>query len=356
MIRSKRNKLIGWLLLLGIVLLAGNPEAASASEISETVKFSVRAVIPENQRDLDQTYFDLSIEPDQEQVIETEIMNNSNEDITVMVNLNNAATNRNGVIVYDVVDAIVYSDHPLNTIAELDTSEIQLEAGETKSVFVDITAPSEPFDGIILGGLRFQEKREDIQEVESDVSIRNDYAYVIGVQLSQNENELEPNLELVDVEPGLSNSRTAVIAQIQNMEPMIMRNMNISASIYENETLIRNAELEDARIAPDSVLDFVIDWENFRIEAGDYSVTLTASNELGEWTFDESFTITEEEEEEVNEQAVVAVENNSNQNPTNQNPSNMLFLYIIIVVLFVVMSIMLTYIVKTKIKLKREPH
>lgn len=335
-----------WVFALGLLLLMCAPSVAHAED---GVAFSVKAVIPENQRDLNQSYFDLRVEQGQVQEVETMILNRSDEEIIVDVALNDASTNRNGVIVYDDPAAVVHRENSLTDFTMLEQTEVTIQPGETESVFATISVPEETFDGVVIGGLRFQERKNVNDEESEGVAILNEYAYVIGLQLSQNDSELEPLIDLTDVEPGLSNSRTAVIATLQNMQPMIMRDLAITADVYEGDTLVRTASMEEVRLAPESSMDFVINWENYAIEAGDYRVELTASSEQGEWTFSEDFTITEEEEEEVNEQAVVIVENTS-----NQNPSNMMPLYFIIVGLFVVVSIMLVYIIKTRIKLKHE--
>ncbi|WP_225743801.1 DUF916 and DUF3324 domain-containing protein [Marinilactibacillus sp. Marseille-P9653] len=335
-----------WVFILGRILLFRAPNVAHAED---GVAFSVKAVIPKNQHDLNQSYFDLRVEPGQVQEVVTMILNRSDKEIIVDVALNDASTNRNGVIIYDDPEAVVYREDALTDFAMLEQTEVTVQPGETESVFATISVPEEPFDGVVLGGLRFQERRNVNDEESEGVAILNEYAYVIGLQLSQNDSELEPLIELTDVEPGLSNSRTAVIATLKNMQPMILRDLAITAEVYEGDTLVKTASMEEVRIAPESSMDVVINWENYAIEAGDYSVELTASSEQGEWTFSEAFTITEEEEEEANEQAVVIVENTSNQNPDNMMP-----LYFIIVGLFVVVSIMLIYIIKTRMKLKHE--
>ena len=44
-------------------------------------------------------------------------------------------------------------------------------------------------------------------------------------------------------------------------------------------------------------MDFVIDWENQYLEPGEYRLKMTASNNDDEWTWDEPFTITDEQAE-----------------------------------------------------------
>lgn len=66
--------------------------------------------------------------------------------------------------------------------------EITLKPNETKDWTATIRMPTNKYDGIILGGLHFQEnKDEDAKKKseEKDVQIKNKYAYVIGVKLTE---------------------------------------------------------------------------------------------------------------------------------------------------------------------------
>ncbi|WP_208560007.1 DUF916 and DUF3324 domain-containing protein [Marinilactibacillus kalidii] len=329
-----------WLLLLVVISLIGSTKVVFAEE---GVAFSVRAVLPDNQRDLNQSYFDLRIEPRQVQEIETQIENSSDEEIVVEVQLNDATTNSNGVIVYDDPEAIAEGEHPLTSIAELNEKEIAIKPGETASVFTNIKAPEQSFDGVILGGIRFQEKKPATVEGNEGVAIINDYAYIIGLQLSENDNEIQPSVELKSIEPGLSNYRTAVIAHLQNVEPMILKDLMVSAEVYKGDTLVHSVEQEDVRIAPETSMPIVIDWEDKAIEAGDYRMVISAKNDSDEWTFDEDFTISSEQEDEVNEEAVVIVEDANDQ--MKLNPT---LLYVIIIVLFIAIALLIAYILRMR--------
>ena len=81
-------------MLVCLVILANK---VSASEMS----FSVQAVIPENQIDKSQSYFDLKMQPDQSQDLTVELYNNTEKDLTISVTPNAATTNQNGVVEYN---------------------------------------------------------------------------------------------------------------------------------------------------------------------------------------------------------------------------------------------------------------
>lgn len=94
------------------------------------------------------------------------------------------------------------------------------------------------------------------------MQINNQYAYVIGLQVTEDEDqEAISNLNLTGIEPSLVNYRTAIIAKLQNNQPFILGNIDIEAEVYDanGQETIKTATLEAANFAPNSMLDFVID-------------------------------------------------------------------------------------------------
>lgn len=157
----------------------------------------------------------------------------------------------------------------------------------------------EPGDTEVLQAEIFNHDDESDQNEES-VQINNQYAYVIGLQVTEDEDqETTSNLNLTGIEPSLVNYRTAVVAKLQNDQPLILGNVDIEAKVYDADAqeAIKTATLEAANFAPNSTMDFVIDWENQYLEPGEYRLKMTASNNDDEWTWDEPFTITDEQAE-----------------------------------------------------------
>lgn len=163
----------------------------------------------------------------------------------------------------------------------------------------------EPGDTEVLQAEIFNHDDESDQNEES-VQINNQYAYVIGFQVTEDEDqEAISNLNLTGIEPSLVNYRTAVIAKLQNDQPFILGNIDIEAEVYDanGQEAIKTATLEASNFAPNSSMDFVIDWENQYLEPGDYRLKLSASNDDEEWTWDEPFTITDDQAE-ISDEAV----------------------------------------------------
>lgn len=279
--------------------------SASLVQAEGTVGYSVQAQLPENQRDDSVSYFDLRVEPGQEQDLHITIYNHGNEEITIRGDVYDASTNSNGLIVYEEQEELDPSlQNPVTELVTLEDGEWTIPADESETVTANLEIPEEPFDGIKLGGFHF-EKVPDEEETQEGVSIQNRYAYVIGLQLSEKDEDVASKLNLLSVNPQLVNHRTAVVAQVQNDQPVLMNGVTIQAKVFEQgETEpVREIEQTDIRMAPNSTMDFIIDWNNRPLQEGTYRLEMTATDGEDAWEWQEEFTI-REEDEVLNEEAV----------------------------------------------------
>ncbi|EUJ29116.1 DUF916 domain-containing protein [Listeria cornellensis] len=186
------NKIIITILLLIMISLI--PVRTEASELG----FSVQAILPDNQIDPLHTYFDLMMKPNQKQAIQVAITNDKEEDIQVQVYVNTAMTNKNGIIQYSETAPKLDSSlkTPFKSIAKTENI-VTVPSKSTKNISVDIQMPQEKYDGIILGGLYFMEKKADKATGSKDnIQITNRYSYTIGVVLRESDTEVLPDLNL----------------------------------------------------------------------------------------------------------------------------------------------------------------
>src|SRR5699024_7684710 len=96
----------------------------------------------------------IEMEPGDSQTLKVTVYNSSAEEITIHINNTIASTNSNGLIVYDGLEEDEEPhesmEHPFRDISSLESTEITLPAGEQEIVEVEVDAPEESFDGIIL--------------------------------------------------------------------------------------------------------------------------------------------------------------------------------------------------------------
>ncbi|MHC5228512.1 DUF916 and DUF3324 domain-containing protein [Enterococcus sp. LJL99] len=293
-------KRFGSLLLIFLVTLHSTLVANAAGD-EGNVGYDIQAIIPENQVDKEKTYFDLRMTPGQEQKIEVMINNTSDEKNTYEISINQAYTNAQGFIDYTDEDSILDQSLPYQ-IKDIVTYEkgVTVDAGVAVKYPITIKMPAESFDGQIMAGIKVMKKNED----EEQSGIQNKVGYILGLNLTETDTPIKRELELVSVEPAVSFGKTSVVAKLRNptMEAYGHLKYDVDVVNKKNDESIRKVTYDSGmQIAPNSLYDFAIDWDNRRLEAGEYELHLTVTDaKENEWKFDEKFTITAKQAKEIN--------------------------------------------------------
>ncbi|PGL73257.1 DUF916 and DUF3324 domain-containing protein [Bacillus sp. AFS055030] len=294
----KRQKL---LLILSAILLTLSFIPLSV-RAENTIDFSVKAIIPTNQIDHMKSYFDLKMSPGQKQDFKIEVFNNSKKEETIEANITFATTNNNGLIDYsesNSKNADKSLKYPLTNLVSEPQKEVVIPAGKSKVVSFSITMPKDEYNGVILGAAHFKKKIDETKKSSENesINIKNEYAYVVGIKLSENSNEVEPNLHLLDIKPTLVNYRTTIAATIQNSESSIVKDMSIDAQIFKkgSNKVLYSSKKTEMSMAPNSNFDYAIDLNNQPIESGTYRLKMKAIIGTQIWEWDELFTIGKEE-------------------------------------------------------------
>lgn len=306
---SRRSKFsrICLFLIASIVFLQTNYTflVAEASESSD-IGFYVKAQLPDNQRDTTDTFFNLRMQPKQQQTLEVLVSNTSTDEMQIEVEANNAYTNRAGGVDYrtpGIKDE--NAKYSLEDIAKPRESLMMIPPGKTIPVLIDIIMPEDTFDGIVLGGIVIS-KSVDESKVEEDTTIINKYSYVVGIILNETDTEVVPRFDLVDVKPDLVNHRTAIVNTIRNFEPVLIKNASLYIEVYPkgSDTPIWSHTKSDLKMAPCSVMDYTFYLEEETITPGDYvSKVEIVWQDLG-WNFEKEFTIESENARNINENSV----------------------------------------------------
>lgn len=277
-------------------------------------EFGIQTVIPENQIDKKKSYFDLLMNPDQKQEIEVLITNAGNKVMIVDISLIDATTGNNGVIVYTQVGERDTSA-PLTTtdVAKVLDNSLQINPGEEKTVRLELTMPDKKFEGQILGGIVVKGKTTE-EETNSDdnISIENEINYVVGLNLTMDEKQVDANLNLKKIEEKLVDHRPAVIANIQNDKPVIMTDAKIAGNIKAkgSDSVLSTVDYEGAKIAPNTNFDVVYDWGGKSISNGTYVLEMKIVCGEDVWEWKEEFEISDADS--VNQGNLFKEKNNDN--------------------------------------------
>ena len=305
-IHQKHTRTLMWLLAVLFFFL---PLSARAEE--QALNIYATPLFPESQVDEGKGYYDLNLAPNQKEILRLEVGNTSAEPIRVQVTPHTAYTNVLGKVEYgkDAPEAdptLVYS------LADLmePSGMIELAGNETRVVEIPVQMPAEDFEGFLAGGLRIAEFKDEVEESDEPegegVAIKNEFAYVLGVVVSNSRDSVQPELELLDVFADQLNYRNVISATLQNFTPTFVNRLAVEATVKragENDVLYE-ANQEMMQMAPNSNFDFPISLEGDRFRSGEYILELTATSGENEWSWTREFTIEADEARKLNREDV----------------------------------------------------
>lgn len=325
----------------------GEQAAVSSDQASGggNVGFAVRAIIPENQRDIRQTYFDLRMQPSQQQDLVVEVMNSGNVEIEVQVSAISASTASNGLIDYRTANRHDTSlKVPFSSIATVQQPVMRIPAGQTQQAIISVNMPAESYDGVILGGLVFTktpdseltgEDGQPLGEDQAGTMITNVYSYVLGAVLNESDVEVLPDFELVAVEGELVDYSASAVHYIRNKEAAIAKDIVVSLEITKkgSSDVVHRYNREGLEMAPNSLMALNTGWDPGVFEAGDYTSTVHMEQGGRAWDFTMDFTIAQDQALRINEE-------NLNL-PVEANTTNWILILVIIVVVLLVLILVL---------------
>ncbi|MGM0168809.1 hypothetical protein IGI39_004564 [Enterococcus sp. AZ135] len=297
---------------------AENTTESHNDQTTETKKkagFTVQSVLPENQINDRVSYYHLLVHPGQTQTIEVKILNNSSETQEYNVEVIRAATNKNGLITYDEREKKPNESMklPITAIAKPKFDVVSVKAYSEGKAEIELSIPNDqPFEGILLGGIRISLKEKDADEKETGLSVQNTYGYAIGMVVTEEEKSPiygEPELKLAGVKPELNYGSKILEASIQNPEPVSIKDATVEGKIVSKGTnkAIAENKIKNVSIAPNSVFPFHIDWGMNQIVAGEYTFKGIAKVGENKWQFEQDFTITSKIAKKMNEQTAFKI-------------------------------------------------
>ncbi|WP_010632455.1 DUF916 and DUF3324 domain-containing protein [Sporolactobacillus vineae] len=285
-------KTIKWLSVLAcfaICLGTGNMAHAASTH------FSVTAIIPNNQIDKRQTYFDLRMVPKQTQTIQVRIDNTSDQKMTVIPSIINATTTLYGDINYTDKHAKMDESmkFPLTLIAK-QVHPVTLNGRKSKLLHLRLVMPKEKQNGVILGSIHFIEKNHSAVRAQKHptVLVQNQYAYVIGLKLNEG-TAVQPDLHFKSIKKQMLNNQEIMSINIQNSRPVIVHDLSVKTQLMKagSEKILQSSTRKNMRMAPNSNFDLPIIRNPASLHPGKYVVHLSAEANGKSWTADRTFVI-----------------------------------------------------------------
>jgi LPXTG-motif cell wall-anchored protein len=315
--------------------------------------FAVNPVIPENQIDKTKTYFDLKMSPGSVQTVEVQLRNDTNEAVVIEPKIASATTNLNGVVEYgqnniEPDETLKYNMKDLVEIAQTITIPKQSQV----TLPVKIKMPSDPYTGVISGGLTLKEKTAETSDQSKDqgLAIKNEYAYVVAILLRQTTEEVAPDLKLLTVEPSQVNARNVINVTLQNPTATYLNSFRLINEVTKKGQTdsLYSSDTSSMQMAPNSHFSYPISLEGQKLEAGDYvlkSVAYSGKSEDGKYkvkngTEEESYLYSWEFEMEFSVDGDVARKLNSKDVTIDQEN---LWLYLLLGMILLIVAFLIIW-------------
>lgn len=252
--------------------------------------FSVTPHYPSQQTPDIKGYYDLTVQKGETIDLHFSLKNPSDKDITISNTISPATTNKNGQIIYGPTKNIAKSSANYNFTELIEgPNETKVLANTTTDLILHLHAPHDEFQGILLGGIEFEQKKE-----KSDTqTIQNIVAYDIPILLRQTTQEVPLSFTFEKLDQRKLSDEHLLIQNIQNRTPTMAKKGSIVTEIRKkdrNEVLYKEAN-NDVNFAPSSEMDFAISLADQSFSAGNYTAKTVIQFGEQKWETTAPFTI-----------------------------------------------------------------
>lgn len=296
--------LVSLLFCLLVPLVVHADEKDQVGSFSQTVGFRVEPVPSEHQVDSKVDYFYLKEKPETQDKVKLKLINTDNQSKKIVLSLNNASTNSNGLIVYEQAKAEKTVKMPVTQLAQLSEQEVEVPARTSKEVEITVKTPAQPFSGISLGGIVIQEK----PKVSQKSGISNLYSYTVGLVVTESEQPQlygHTDLKLSSVKAEVRNGYKVIEAKILNPAPAIFNQAEAEGEIRDSKgKVLYRQQLSHVGIAPQTVFPLSFDTGKSELQAGNYLFKGKVKAAGKEWDFEQKFKITKSKAHVLNEMAI----------------------------------------------------
>ena len=288
-----------------------NEIPTNSGEQQQDVGFTVEVEKPATQIDESKSFYFFKVQPGEEQTIILKVRSTSPAEKKVKIEVKEAYTNSSGNVDYDgssyTRDETLKDS--LEDIATVSPEEVTVKGSEAKDVAIKITPPSEPFDGVKIAAICVMNADES---EEDQKGISSSFGYRVGLVVTEDENieyDDSSSLNLLQVKPTVHQGKRVIQARLQNPEPKIMNKLTVETKLRRKgeQEVLRKRTTNDMRMAPNSQFDFATNWGLDPIEPGTYVLSVKADSGENTWSWEEEFTIGEEEAKKINEQATYTI-------------------------------------------------
>ena len=196
--------------------------------------------------------------------------------------------------------------HSISDLITIPEPRILIPAGSSRDVVLNLAAPSESFEGILLGSLHILREPTG-QELEEAGAIVNRFAQAMAIMLSMDDSEIPADFALGDIASQITNARASIVVDVRNPQPKLVNEVTVQARIVElgSNTEIFSDTLGSVEFAPNSIFPLTfVDRAGYGISAGSYRAYVTLESAGQTWELAQEFEIAPAQASAVNAAAL----------------------------------------------------
>lgn len=309
------KKIFCFIGLVGLIILS--PVDTKAKESESGIGFSVSPILPKNQIDKDLGYYYLETIPAEEQIFEVKLSSQKDEKQTIQMFVQDAYTGTTGSLTYGVDGENKFEQdetltNPTSKIIKPISETIELGAREQKIVSFKISPPDKSYEGVKVGRLVF--KAVDENNSKDSTAVVEDYQYGVSIILSENGDDFNDGdiqeIALEDVKATVKRGKRLVTANLQNPQSKRVLNLDLLATVTKkgDKKIIKETKIPDFQFAPNTNVDLEINWGLSELEAGEYTVNISAKNDYDKLHLTKEFRITSDVAKQLNRDSAFKIE------------------------------------------------
>lgn len=232
--------------------------------------FTLKPILPRNQIN-NSSYFDLKMQPKQQETVNIQVFNMSSKDMTYQVAINPAQNSNRGQISYF---AKIENKHLRHSMKNLITypDKIVVKAQSSQKVPITIKMPAKEYDGEVLMGVNV---RPVVKATENKIT--SQYGYVIGLRLTENDHPVKRHIKITHVK--VSTPKKILIG-VKNPVFEAMGHVKYRVKVMNHaEKAVYTKTFSEKQLAPQSTYQLPLNLKK-ALTSGTYYVNLTITDEF----------------------------------------------------------------------------
>ncbi|MBJ7618541.1 DUF916 domain-containing protein [Weissella confusa] len=264
----KRKVVLIAALLLGAVVMF--PTQANAADAN----LKVTPVQVPSQRDKEESFFDLVLQPGQSETLTVQLQNPTKKDMVVDATVAPASTSDSGSVQY--TNQVKLDPSLAVNVKDLVEApkKVTVPAGQTITYSAELTMPTTSLTGMTAGALIFAPEDSTKSSAGQGMGIINKFQYAVAV-LARNENTTwDPALTIDGATAKNQEGATNIAVHLRNTAATYLNQLAVETTVSRNgKTYSRSRD--DMQMAPNSDFNFSVPLKD-NVTAGQYSVATTA--------------------------------------------------------------------------------